>query len=165
MAMTRTTAAAIVLFAVSTATILGAWAFEILGGYAPCPLCLTERWPYYAVVALGFVLVVAATASAHERWIRAGLGICGAIMLASAALGGYHAGVEWGWWPGPQTCAGGGGFSGGGVLPDLDNARVVACDEAAWRLFGLSFAGYNAVISLCLAIVAFRGAIRPRRAV
>ena len=44
--MTATRAIAIIL-AVSVLTIAGAWAFE-LAGYAPCPLCLQQRWPWYA---------------------------------------------------------------------------------------------------------------------
>ena len=35
------------------------------------------------------------------------------------------------------------------------NAPMVRCDAAAWRLFGLSLAGYNALISLGVAVGAF----------
>jgi len=31
---------------------------------------------------------------------------------------------------------------------------VVRCDEAAWRFLGLSLAGYNALISFALALIA-----------
>jgi disulfide bond formation protein DsbB len=69
-------------------------------------------------------------------------------MAASALLGVYHSGVEWGWWPGPPVCTVGGGLSGG--LPDLNTAKVIRCDEAQWRFLGLSFAGWNVVVSLAL---------------
>jgi disulfide bond formation protein DsbB len=39
----------------------------------------------------------------------------------------------------------------------------VRCDEAAWRLLGISLAGYNAMIALVLAIVAFWGAFAAKR--
>jgi disulfide bond formation protein DsbB len=76
-----------------------------------------------------------------------------ALLIAlSGAIGAYHAGVEWHWWPGPQSCTGPAFHYGGGPL-DL-NAPVVVCDMAAWRLFGLSLAGYNALISFAIAAVA-----------
>jgi disulfide bond formation protein DsbB len=75
---------------------------------------------------------------------------CTVFLIAGAgALGVYHAGVEWHWWLGPQACTGSAFHFNGGKL-DL-NARVVQCDIAAWRLFGLSLAGYNAIISLTVA--------------
>jgi disulfide bond formation protein DsbB len=84
---------------------------------------------------------------------RIGLLVAMLILVASAVLGAHHAGVEWGWWPGPATCAGGvGDAAGGGSLLDrMQASRVVRCDEAQGRFLGLSFAGYNALLSLALA--------------
>jgi disulfide bond formation protein DsbB len=146
--------AAFVVFIVSLLTIVGAWIFQ-RAGYEPCPLCLKQRWAYYAVVPLSLVLALAA-GSKNRSTGRAGLVLVGLIMLGSMVFGIYHAGVEWTWWPGPGTCEG--TLSGG--LPKLGNEPVVSCDEAALRIFGLSLAGWNAVISCVLAIVAFVGAKR-----
>lgn len=149
------------VFAISTATILAAWAFELIGGYVPCPLCLQQRWPYYAVVPLSaLLLVLLAADSRHARFVRPALVVIALIMGAGAGLAAYHAGVEWKWWPGPAACGVGGGLSGG--LPDFETARVVACDEAQWRFLGLSFAGWNFVVSLAVAGLALWGAMRPR---
>ena len=147
--------AALAVFALSLATIAGAWGFELIGGYWPCPLCLKQRWAYYAVVPLSLLLVIMASPDRNSL-VRWGLILCGLAMLANAALGVYHSGVEWKLWAGPQTCAGGAGLSGG--LPDLSTARVVSCDEAQWRFIGLSFAGWNVVVSLVIAFAAFYGA-------
>lgn len=146
--------AALFVFIVSLLTILGAWIFQ-WAGYAPCPLCLKQRWAYYAVVPLSLVLLLAAR-PANRAIVRAGLVLVGIIMLASMVFGIYHAGVEWSWWPGPGTCEG--TLTGG--LPKLGNEPVVSCDEAALRILGLSLAGWNAVISGVLAILAFVGAKR-----
>lgn len=154
--------ALLAVFAISTATILAAWAFQLVGGYVPCPLCLQQRWPYYAVVPLSaLLLVLLAADSRRARLARAGLVVIALIMTAGAGLAAYHAGVEWKWWPGPTTCAVGGGLSGG--LPNFDTARVVACDEAQWRFLGLSFAGWNFVVSIAVAGLALWGAMGPRR--
>ena len=147
--------AVLAVFVISFATIAGAWGFELIGGYWPCPLCLKQRWAYYAIVPLSLVLFFLAGAE-RPKLVRWGLILCGLIMLASAALGVYHSGVEWKFWAGPQTCAGGAGLSGG--LPDLSKTQVVSCTEAQWRFAGLSFAGWNVVVSLIVAFAAFYGA-------
>jgi disulfide bond formation protein DsbB len=79
-------------------------------------------------------------------------------MLCSAALGSYHAGVEWRWWPGPTDCSGPiSDFTAKPLLDQLRTMRIVRCDEAAWRFLGLSLAGYNVLISLALAGIAALG--------
>jgi disulfide bond formation protein DsbB len=85
---------------------------------------------------------------------RIGLVLLALLWLGSMVFGIYHSGVEWKWWPGPTACTSQGGFTGG--LPDL-SAPVVMCDAAAIRILGLSLAGWNAVISLGLALVALAG--------
>jgi len=138
--------AVLVFFLVALATIIGAWGFEKIGGYVPCELCLKQRWAYYFAVPLAALLLrPAAGGRPLARW---GLAVLALVMAASALLGVYHSGVEWGWWPGPPVCTVGAGLSGG--LPDLNTAKVIRCDEAQWRFLGLSFAGWNVVVSLAL---------------
>ncbi len=146
--------AALAVLVLSLATICGAWGFQLIGGYLPCPLCLQQRMAYYAVIPLAGLAIVLARRSAGPAALI--LILCALAMIANAGIGIYQAGAEWGFWPGPQACAGGGGLSGG--LPDLDNAVVVRCDEAQLRILGLSFAGWNVVISLTIATLAIIGA-------
>jgi disulfide bond formation protein DsbB len=149
-------AAAMAVFAGSTATILGAWYFQYVLKLPPCPLCLEERIPYHVVIPLSLLLAIAAMVRAPRALIVVGFVAIIAAMLLSAALGAYHAGVEWRWWPGPTECSGPmTDFSTKGPLLDqLLQIRVVRCDEAAWRFVGLSLAGYNVLISLALAAIA-----------
>jgi disulfide bond formation protein DsbB len=142
--------ATLAIAVIATLTIASAWGFQIFGGFAPCPLCLQQRWPYYVVVPLALLLLWQRKPQAPLY--RFGLLLIGLVMLAGAGLAAYHVGIEWNWWEGPQSCAAAGGLSGG--LPDLANARVVRCDEAPWRFLGLSFAGWNLVISAILASLA-----------
>ena len=143
------------------ATILAALAFERLGGYAPCPLCLMQRWAYYAGVPLLFLALVLVAA----EWPRLAALLLFAValgFLANAGLGIYHSGVEWGFWPGPDTCTAvlqplprG----PGGLLGELDKTPpVVRCDQAAWRFAGLSFAGWNVVTSFVAFVAALQAA-------
>ena len=150
--------AALALALGAAATVGGALVFEHLFGYVPCKLCLMQRNPYYVAVPLAL-----ATALLPPRWGRSGLWLLALVFLVSAGLGAYHAGVEWGFWPGPADCGGGAGAPAGNVgdfLNQLQTTRVVSCTEAAWRFLGLSLAGWNVLISLVLmglAIVAALG--------
>jgi disulfide bond formation protein DsbB len=150
--------AALVVFAGSAATILGAWYFQYVLGLPPCPLCLEQRLPYYIVIPLSLLLAIAAVVRAPRVLIIVGFLAIVAAMLCSAALGAYHAGVEWRWWPGPTDCSGPmSDFTAKPLLDQLRTIRIVRCDEAAWRFLGLSLAGYNALISLALAGIAALG--------
>jgi disulfide bond formation protein DsbB len=156
--------AAIAVVLVGAATILGAWGFEAYG-YVPCPLCLQERIPYYVGVPLAFVALVAARVRPLSAASRVLIGLVGVIFLAGAALAAYHSGVEWHWWPGPADCSTGAGSatSAGSLLDSLNTTILVRCDEAAWRLLGVSLAGWNFVISIALAAVSLHAAALRRR--
>ncbi len=154
--ITPAMAAAVTMIA-ALVTIQSALAFEHIGGYTPCAICLIERYAYYAGVPL------AAAALVFARNDRNGvaallLGLCGLGFLINAGIGVYHSGIEWQWWPGPQACSAGAlAPLQGSLLDALENAKAVSCDQAPWRLLGLSFAGWSGVISLGLALLSFLG--------
>jgi disulfide bond formation protein DsbB len=143
---------------IATGVILLALGFEYLGGYAPCPLCVMQRYAFYAGIPLTFI---AMALLAERPRIAAFIFLLVALgFLANAALAAYHAGVEWHFWPGPDTCAGAQNLptNPAELLKGLESARVVRCDEATWRLFGLSFAGWNVLISLALFVLTLQAA-------
>lgn len=145
---------------VAVAAIAAALAFEYIGGYAPCPLCLTQRYAYYVGIPLIFAGLV--MVSADRPGLAAMLLFAAAMaFLVNAGIGVYHAGAEWKYWPGPDTCAPTGaqiGSGSGGLLKQLETTRVIRCDEAPWRLFGLSFAGWNVVTSFLIFVGALQAA-------
>ena len=151
-----------IAFSVAFATILLAHIFERFG-YAPCPLCLQERYAYYFGVPATIAAFFAARAESFTL-ARVLLVLAGLAFLGNAGVGVYHAGVEWKWWEGPTTCAGGTAveWGQGGVAGAIEQAQVVSCDEASWRMLGLSFAGWNAVMSALLAGLAAYGATLRR---
>jgi disulfide bond formation protein DsbB len=132
----------------SLALLLGAFAFQYLGGLAPCQLCLWQRWPHAAAVAIGLV------ALAVPGPVLPVLGALAA--LTSAGIGIFHTGVERGWWEGLASCSAGSisGLSVEDLLdPTVQVAAVVRCDEVAWQMLGLSMASWNAVLSVALALL------------
>ena len=132
-------------------TIAGFLFFQYVVGLPPCPLCLEQRYAFYFGLALAIMLTFGASHGARSRVMVAGFGALALMMLYNAGLGAYHAGIEWKFWPGPSECSGGGanfGAAGGGLLNQLQNGiSVVRCDQAAWRLFGISLPGWNVLVS------------------
>ncbi|GAB4543773.1 MAG: disulfide bond formation protein B [Roseibium sp.] len=156
------TAAGLVLLGGSV-VIATAWGFQLIGGYTPCELCLEQRVPYYIglpLTALALILM------ASGRSGLAALALLGAaaVFAYGSGLGIYQAGAEWAFWQGPQDCGGGGApASAANMLQALQSTRLVSCTEASWRMFGLSFAGWNAVASAGLAGLALLAAITLKR--
>lgn len=133
------------------ATVL---AMEHIGGLLPCPLCLQQRIAY--ALAIPVALAAAYAAVKNPKLSVFCFLLLTFVFVVNAGLGGYHAGIEWGYWPGPASCA--------GNIMDLSSIEALtkameqgappSCSEAPWRLFGLSLAGYNVLTSLGLAFLA-----------
>ena len=157
-ALLRLKRAALAVLLGSVLTAGAALVLQFGYGYAPCKLCLTERLPYYAAVPLSLAALVL-----PERLARLALGLAAAGLLSGAGLGAYHAGAEWGFWPGPTDCGGGTGANPtavGDFLDALQGTKVVDCAIAAMRVLGVSLAGWNAVVAFVLASVAGTAAAR-----
>ncbi len=145
----RTSWIALAIGAAALALLLGALGFEYLDRLPPCEMCMWQRYPHVAAAIVGIGGFLLVRTAGLSRSTAAAIALLAAALVAvSGAIGVYHAGVEWQWWQGPQACTGA-AFQTTGPL-DL-NAPVVRCDRAAWRLFGLSLAGYNAILSLAIA--------------
>ena len=98
---------AAVITLAGTAVLATALISEVWGGLVPCALCLQQRWPYY--VALPLAALIWAGAASAPTALRGLLVPVGVIFALGAALGFYHAGVEYGLWAGPSGSGGGGG--------------------------------------------------------
>jgi disulfide bond formation protein DsbB len=153
------TAAALVV-AIGLATIGGFFFFQYVLGYPPCPLCLEQREAYYAAVPLAALLWLGGHYGASRKVLVAGFAVIAAVMLWNSGLAGYHAGVEWKFWPGPQDCSGpiNNFGSAKNLINTLNNISIVRCDQAAWRFLGLSLAGWDVLVSLMLVAIAAWGA-------
>ncbi len=144
-------------FGGSAALLFGAYMFQHVGGLEPCPLCLLQRYPHFAV------LGVALAAALVSGWPRTALLACaGLACLVSTGYAVFHVGVEEGWFA--SACATGvSGASVDDVRASLMAAPTTRCDEIPWSLIGVSMAGWNALISFGLAMVCFLSALAALR--
>lgn len=145
--MTEPLPARLLALAVPAALLGGAYVSEYGFGLYPCEMCWWQRWAHFA--ALGFALLAFIwRASAIPVWL-AGLAI-----LVAGLIGGYHAGVEYGWWQGLTACTTT-APAGGDPLASIFAAPIVRCDVAPWSLFGVSLAGWNFLFSTAGALAVF----------
>jgi disulfide bond formation protein DsbB len=144
--------ACLLLALASAAILLAALALQYLGGLPPCRLCIWQRWPYVALIALGLV---------GWRWQpRAMLGVATLVLLGGAALAAYHVGVEQGWWALPGGCVAGQSAESVEELKRLLAEAPPACDQVSFAFLGLTLAGWNLVASLALAVYAAAAGLR-----
>lgn len=134
----------------SAAVLVAALAYQYLGGLAPCPMCIWQRWPHLVAIVLAG-LAVTVLWRGHRVVALAGA----AAMAVAAGLGVFHTGVERAWWEGPSTCtaADPGSMNASDLLDQLLVTEVVRCDEVVWDFLGLSMASWNALLSLGLASI------------
>jgi disulfide bond formation protein DsbB len=139
----------IICGAMSTALLAAAFLFEYVGGMAPCSLCIWQRWAHVAVIGAALIGMLILPA-------RTGLLLAAAAALTSFGVAGYHAGVEWALWDGPSGCTAnlGSAASSADLVDQLLATPVIRCDDVPWSLFGLSMAGWNALLSLDITAVA-----------
>lgn len=132
------------------AAVLGAALIsQYIGGLHPCEMCIWQRWPHGAAIAIAFIAALIRPGRVASALLMAGA----AVLLAGSLIGFFHAGVELGYWEGPTGCTGISvkGLSVQDVMKQLQNAPLVRCDQAAWVFLGVSMAGWNGILSAGLA--------------
>lgn len=146
---------------VSGALLAGAHAFETFGDLAPCALCLKQREWHWGVVGVSVVALI--VTRFRPAWTRWAIVVIGLVLLGASATALYHVGVEQGLWI--AQCDVGGAIDPGSLSLDNlgDDLHPPRCDEIAWQMFGISMAGYNAIISMLMALSSFYVAIAGKR--
>jgi disulfide bond formation protein DsbB len=144
---------ALFLIAVGVLSLGAAFGSQHIGGLQPCVLCIYQRYPYGVVIALGLLALLIW----RQPKVAAGLTLLAAIALfVDAGIAAFHVGVEQHWWKGTNECSNliDPNLSIEDLKKALQEQPVVACDEVAWSLFGISMAGYNFLYATAAGIVA-----------
>lgn len=121
----------------------GAYISQYVGGLYPCEMCWWQRYPHFAALALSFIAFFASQTGYRKTLVA----LAALAIATSGLIGGFHAGVEYGWWEGLTACTATISGSGEDLLKSIMNAPLVRCDVAPWSLFGISLAGYNFLLS------------------
>ena len=146
-----------IALAVPVLLLGGAYLSQYGFGLYPCEMCWWQRWPHFVAAGLA---AMSFFAPPKRLWIA----LSALAMLVSGLIGAFHAGVEYHWWPGITSCAAVVSNGTGSALDSIMNAPMVRCDEAPWRLFGISLAGYNFLISTAAALFVLSLLARRRAA-
>lgn len=142
-------AARLLALLVPAALLGGAYVAEYGFGLYPCEMCWWQRWPHFAALSLAGAAFLVPPA-------RVWTGLAALAILVSAAIGAFHAGVEYKWWQGITSCARiVPSDPGASPLEAIMNTPMISCDEPQWTLFGISLAGFNFLLSVAggLAII------------
>jgi disulfide bond formation protein DsbB len=147
-------------FLLPAGLLAGAYGSQYLGGLFPCEMCWWQRWPHFAAVPIA----LAAYFVGNPAMKRTLVALAAFAVLTSGAIGGFHAGVEYGWWPGLSTCSTVPTGTAEEVMKQILEAPMIRCDVAPWTLFGISLAGFNFLISTLGALVIFGWLVRDKAA-
>ena len=135
----------------------GAYVGQYAFGLFPCEMCWWQRWPHFAALGLA---VLAFLAPPQRLWVT----LAALAIIISGLIGGFHAGVEYGWWEGITPCAVQSAAEGVSALDAIINAEIIRCDVAPWSFLGISLAGYNFLISVGAGIAALVLLAKKRKA-
>ena len=134
------------------ATLAGAFAFQHVGGMEPCPICIWQRWPYAA----GIALIAAGIGLGKTRLAPFLFGAALVTFLGGDGLSAWHAGIEYGFWAGPASCGTEtnlGNLSGEALLDALEAKPMVRCDVPQWTLVGVSLAGWSLLAQVAISLL------------
>ncbi|WP_371741611.1 disulfide bond formation protein B [Novosphingobium sp. 9U] len=126
------------------ALLAGAYISQYGFGLPPCEMCWWQRYAHFAALGLALLAFVLPA--------RAMVALAGLAIAVGGLIGGFHAGVEYGWWQGVTACTANTFAKGGDPLAAILAAPVIRCDVAPWSLFGISLAGWNFLFSTAAAL-------------
>jgi disulfide bond formation protein DsbB len=149
--MTSLDKARAIAIAVPAGLLAGAYGSEIFGGLYPCEMCWWQRYAHF--VGLGLALLSLLLRKAPDRG-RSFVWLAALAILASGAIGAYHAGVEAKVFEGFTTCTSTGtaGLSAEDMLKEIMAKPIVRCDDIQFSFLGISMAGWNAILSILAAL-------------
>lgn len=157
--MTRIAAARALALALPTALLGGALAFQYLGGLVPCEMCYWQRWPHGAAIVVALAAFVLPPRPARFAIVLAAL-----LAMTSGVIGVYHWGVEQHIFQGLTQCSASAVVGDPAkVLADIFATPLVRCDQPQWSLFGISMAGWNAILSIGIGLVILWLTLKPVR--
>ena len=137
----------ITIFAISLLSLLTALYIEFFLGYKPCKLCVYQRIPYLISIFLTFL---GASYPKNLIWVYALL----LTFFLSFLLSGYHVGIEREIFQEFSGCTGNSlNITDKNELLKLLNSEINSCKNVDLRIFGLSLATINFLLSFLIFVL------------
>jgi disulfide bond formation protein DsbB len=139
----------------SIAALLFAYFVEHVLKHAPCNLCLIERIPYAATIVLVLLVIFFVK---YEKIILITIGL---LFVFGASISFYHFGIEQGFFNESLVCdldKNSKAVSAQDLLKELED-KTVSCKDITFRIFGLSLATFNTIISFAISAIILRESI------
>ena len=117
--------------------------------YKPCQLCLYQRIPYLLILVFSFVGFFFPK---NIYWLYTIM----ILFISSTIISGYHSGIEFGLLDESSSCS-------SNSIESLDKTKILeslsnsmpSCKEMKFKLFGLSLATINFLISFVLSFLIY----------
>ena len=146
----KTTLSLILIFSVFA--LIAAYFIQYILGHKPCNLCLIERLPYISSIILTLLSLIL---KKFEKIIFILLAL---IFISATIISFYHFGIEQGFFQESLVCNSDNEINNlnkEDLLNELQK-RTISCKDVDFRLFGLSLATINAIISFVLSVITFK---------
>ena len=137
----------IIIFTISLLSLLIALYIEFFLGYPPCKLCIYQRIPYLIAI---FITFLGINYSKNLFWLYALL----LVFFSSFLLSGYHFGIEHEVFKEFSGCTGNSlDIIDKNELLKILNSEVNSCKNVDFKIFGLSLATINFLLSFIIFIL------------
>lgn len=142
----------IYIFLINIFVILSALFIEYILKVKPCVLCIYERYPYYLILLFTILFFF------KTNWKNQLMILIIITSIVSFFLAGYHVGIEYGLINELSSCKTevSKNISKDILLKELQSKLAPSCKEVAFKLFGLSLASINMIMSLILTILYYK---------
>ena len=139
----------IYIFLINIFIILSALFIEYILNVKPCVLCIYERYPYYLILLLSALFFL------KNNWKNQLMVLIILTSIVSFFLAGYHVGIENGLINELSSCKTevSKNMSKDILLKELQSKLAPSCKDVDFKLFGLSLASINMIMSLILSIL------------
>ena len=137
----------LIIFIFSLLSLIIALYIEFFLGYSPCKLCIYQRMPYLIAI---FITFLGRSYYKNLIWLYALL----LIFFSSFLLSGYHFGIEQGVFNEFSGCTGNSlNITDKNELLKLLNTEVNSCKNVDFKIFGLSLASINLLLSFLIFVL------------
>ena len=140
------------LLILSFLTLSFAYFVQFILGHEPCNLCKIERIPYIgSIILISFLIFI-------KRWEKIILSFVLLLFIFGAIISIYHVGIEEGIFNESLLCE-------LGINANIQNPNEllktlektpISCKEVTFRIFGLSLATFNALLSIIISYILFK---------